>query len=100
MAPASAPQSFAPAAAAPATDVDARWREYFSDYMINLGDEKAEPITFEKMCNDIGDAMPARKAVQGPAPSMPRLAARTYQEPHCDTASDWVSQRPLAMLPP
>ena len=84
-------------------------QEYFSNYMINLGDdasgtaERAKlgpntPIPFEDMCKNIGTAMPARKAVKGPAPAMPRLAQRTYHEPHCDTASDWVSQLPLAMV--
>jgi hypothetical protein len=66
--------------------------------MVKLGDDKVDPVTFEKMRDDIGTAMPARKAVQGPAPSMPRLAASVYQEPRCDTASDWVSQLPLAMV--
>ena len=80
--------------------------------MINLGNDASgeseksallqnpsDPVTFQDMCNDIGAAMPAaRKAVKAEAPPMPRLVNKTYQEPHCDTASDWVAQLPLAMV--
>ena len=65
--------------------------------MVNLGSDASEgPIPYKKMCENI--AMPARKATKGPAPRMPRLAPRSYHEPHSTSLSDWVDQIPLAMV--